>query len=61
VGEAPQDSADLFFAFIYNVMAIRLAVLGILHPLVAEAALALFLVTAVLNANRLRRIRLDPV
>jgi Cu+-exporting ATPase len=50
---------NLFFAFIYNVVAIPLAVLGLLHPLVAEAAMAFSSINVVLNANRLRRVRLD--
>jgi len=50
---------NLFWAFLYNLFAIPLAVLGLLHPLVAEAAMALSSVTVVGNANRLRRARID--
>jgi Cu+-exporting ATPase len=46
---------NLFWAFAYNIVAIPLAVLGYLHPIVAEIAMALSSVSVVMNANLLRR------
>jgi Cu+-exporting ATPase len=50
---------NLFFAFIYNVLAIPLAALGLLNPLIAAAAMALSDVTVIGNALLLRRSKLD--
>jgi len=50
---------NLFFAFIYNVIAIPLAALGMLNPLIAAAAMALSDVTVIGNALRLRRTKID--
>jgi Cu+-exporting ATPase len=46
---------NLFWAFAYNVVAMALAFMGYLNPMVAGAAMALSSVSVVLNALRLKR------
>ncbi|GHU09020.1 copper-translocating P-type ATPase [Betaproteobacteria bacterium] len=48
---------NLFFAFIYNVLGIPLAALGMLNPVVAGAAMALSSVSVVSNSLLLKRWR----
>ncbi len=50
---------NLFWAFAYNVIAIPLAVAGVLHPVVAEIAMALSSITVVSNANLLKKKKID--
>ena len=49
---------NLFWAFFYNIIAIPVAMTGLLHPAIAEAAMAFSSVTVVGNANLLKKVRI---
>ena len=49
---------NLFWAFIYNVIAIPFAFAGVLHPVIAEVAMAFSSINVIGNSNRLKSIRL---
>jgi soluble P-type ATPase len=51
---------NLFWAYIYNTVAIPVAILGLLHPVIAEIAMAGSSITVVTNANMLRRVNVKP-
>jgi Cu+-exporting ATPase len=50
----------LFWAFFYNVVMVPLAILGMMHPVLAEIAMASSSITVVSNANLLRRVDIRP-
>ncbi len=51
---------NLFWALFYNIVMVPLAIIGWMHPVLAEIAMATSSITVVTNANLLRRVEIRP-
>ena len=52
---------NLFWAFFYNVVMVPLAIIGIMHPLLAEMAMAASSINVVTNSRRLQKVNLHEL
>lgn len=48
---------NLFWAFIYNVIAIPMAMMALLHPIIAEAAMLLSSINVIYNSGRIKKMK----
>jgi len=46
---------NLFWAFIYNIIAVPMAMMSLLHPVIAEAAMLLSSINVIYNSGRIKK------
>lgn len=48
---------NLFWAFIYNIIAVPMAMMSLLHPIIAEAAMLLSSINVIYNSGRIKKMK----